>query len=202
LQLLNEETPMSSDEDLFAQQMAGVNPVEIKPRVDLKTGKSKSTPGAERRRQAAVLAGDEVSTNNLTANHIPPVEPLAVIEFRREGVQHGVYRKLKRGSYELEATIDLHHMTVDKARLELFDFMQQCLEYDVRTALVTHGKGDRNPDNPAILKSCTALWLREIPEVIAFHSAQPRHGGVGSVYVMLKKSKAAKERNAEQYNPQ
>ncbi|CAH0992705.1 putative DNA endonuclease SmrA [Sinobacterium norvegicum] len=192
---------MSSDEDLFAQQMADVTPVEVKPRVDLKTGVGKSTPGEKRRRQAAVSSEEKPTDNYLTANHIPPVEPLAVLAFQREGVQHGVYRKLKRGNYELEATIDLHNMTVEQARVELFDFIHQCLEYDVRTALVTHGKGDRNLDNPGILKSCTALWLKEVTEVIAFHSAQPRHGGVGSVYVMLKKSKAAKEQNSKNYRP-
>jgi DNA-nicking Smr family endonuclease len=30
-------------------------------------------------------------------------------------------------------------------------------------------------------------WLREVDNVLAFHSAQPADGGTGAVYVLLRK---------------
>jgi DNA-nicking Smr family endonuclease len=37
--------------------------------------------------------------------------------------------------------------------------------------------------------------LREIPEVLAFHSALKQNGGMGAVYVLLKKSDSEKQKN-------
>ena len=53
--------------------------------------------------------------------------------------------------------------------------------------LITHGKGELR-DKPALLKSCVNHWLKELDSVLAFHSAQPHHGGSGASYVMLRKS--------------
>jgi len=189
---------MSDDFGDFLQQMGDVIPLKAEPRVALKTP-AKSTPGSECRRLSAVSC-EQSDDNFLTSSHVPEVGPHDVVEFQREGVQNGVFKKLRRGRYEIEASVDLHNMTVEQARVEVFDFIKQCLAYEVRTVLITHGKGDRNTENPGIIKSCTALWLRQIDEVIAFHSAEPRHGGVGSVYVMLKKSQHKKDDNGRRFD--
>ena len=171
----------------FLQHIGDVEPLKNQLKVALKVP-VKSTPGSERRRLSAVKVEEE-SDNFLTCSHVPEVGPFDTLLFRREGVQNSVFKKLRRGRYDIEAGIDLHNMTVEQARVDVFDFIKECLAYGLRTVLITHGKGDRNIDNPGILKSCTALWLRQIDEVIAYHSAEPRHGGVGSVYVMLKRVK-------------
>ena len=51
----------------------------------------------------------------------------------------------------------------------------------------------------SILKGCTDYWLRELDTVQAFHSAQPRHGGTGAVYVLLRKSEEKKRENREAF---
>jgi DNA-nicking Smr family endonuclease len=63
-----------------------------------------------------------------------------------------------------------------------------------RCLLITHGKGAQsNP--PARIKSYVNHWLQQVENVIAFHSATPRHGGTGSVYVLLKKTPASDDVN-------
>ncbi|HET8706021.1 MAG TPA: Smr/MutS family protein, partial [Pseudomonadales bacterium] len=37
-----------------------------------------------------------------------------------------------------------------------------------------------------ILKSSVNHWLRQLPQVLAFCSAQPKDGGLGAVYVLVK----------------
>ena len=120
------------------------------------------------------------------------VKPTDTLEFKRPGIQEGVYRKLRLGKYPIEARLDLHRKTVVEARAELVGFIDQALRYDMRCLLVLHGKGDRNPVQPATLKSYVAKWLRESAVVMAYHSAIPAHGGTGAVYVLLKKTERQK----------
>jgi DNA-nicking Smr family endonuclease len=79
----------------------------------------------------------------------------------------------------------------------VYSFIHECLRYDVRSALITHGKGQRNKDQIPLLKSFLARWLPLFPEVMAFHSAQKWHGGAGAVYVLLRKSEKAKAETRE-----
>ncbi|PID54684.1 MAG: hypothetical protein CR978_02335 [Gammaproteobacteria bacterium] len=41
--------------------------------------------------------------------------------------------------------------------------------------------------------------MQELPAVMAFHSAQARHGGTGAVYVLLQKSEQKKRENRERF---
>ena len=52
---------------------------------------------------------------------------------------------------------------------------------------------------PARLKSYVAHWLGQMPQVIAYSSADRRHGGTGAVLVLVKKSAEAKEETREAY---
>ena len=63
--------------------------------------------------------------------------------------------------------------------------------------LIKHGRGARSKPIAAYLKSLVNQWLAQMPEVIAFHSAQIHHGGSASVYVLLKKSEQHKAHNKE-----
>lgn len=185
------------DDNLFLQQMKGVKPIQVEAKVDLaKASLDKTT--AELRRKAATqeLAKD---INFLSGEYIEPVDPLAVIEFKRDGVQTGVYRNLRLGKYQIDARLDLHHMTIDQARRAVFQFIQDCMTNDIRCALVTHGKGEGR-SLPAQLKSCLNHWLPQFDQVLAFHSAQKQHGWVGATYVLLRKSEKKKLETWEMHN--
>lgn len=179
----------------FLEEMKGVAPIRRPERADIQPARE-LTPGHLMRQRAAVTE-NLADRNPLTSDHVELLGPHDQLAFKRDGVQNGVYRKLRLGQYPLEARLDLHRKTVDQARQEVFGFVQDCLRYDVRSVLILHGKGERNPDNVALIKSHLAKWLPELPDVMAFHSAQLRHGGTGAVYVMLRKSRDAREHNRE-----
>ncbi|NJD08410.1 MAG: DNA endonuclease SmrA [Methylococcaceae bacterium] len=183
---------MADDDDsaLFQQEMADVTPIKTSPDRPRAT-KVEPTPGQLYRREAAQRARDG-SGNFLPANFIEPVDPQAELSFKRQGIQQGVFHSLQQGRYPIEATLDLHLMSIEEAREQVYEFIHDCCRLDVRTALITHGKGQR-----AILKSCVARWLPMFPEVMAFHSAQRFHGGTGAVYVLLRKSAKQKEQTLE-----
>lgn len=196
---LLEVNRMEHDKDLeksiFLQELEGVKPLK-----QTRSSHKKiiaETPGQIVRRSLAVEHHESVDP--LMSAGIQNLKSSDILEFRREGVQHGVYKKLRQGHYEVDACLDLHRMFVEEARKEVFGFISECQHFDLRVVMILHGKGDRNPDNIATLKSHLAIWLPQMEEVLAFHSALKRHGGTGAVYVMLKKSPKAKQTNREEY---
>lgn len=187
----------SDDFDLFQKEMQGVEPLANEEKVLLKQP-ADTSPGQQARRIAAVTE-KRLDDNFLSSQEIQLLDPYEVLSFKRDGIQNGVFRKLKQGAYTVDSALDLHRMTVEEARVEVFNYIKESVKYGLRTVLVLHGKGDRNKDKPALLKSYTARWLPEIPEVMAYHSAVKRDGGVGALYVLLKKNETMKQDNRERH---
>lgn len=103
--------------------------------------------------------------------------------FVRNGIQHTVMRKLRRGQYSIGAELDLHGMTVREARQALSDFLRTTHHRCVR---IIHGKGHGSYQKQPILKGKVNNWLQQRNEVLAFCSALPVDGGTGALYVLLK----------------
>jgi DNA-nicking Smr family endonuclease len=185
-----------SDEDLFMRAMRDVAPVD-KGRRQVQKAETAPTPGQRQRREDAEGAHrDVIDPNFLTLGEVEQVEPLAQIAWKKDGVQHAVFRKLQSGGYPIEAALDLHRKTVKEARVLVFNFIASMGARDQRSGLISPGKGEFS-STPGRLKSYTSHWLCEHPEVIAYCSAQKHHGGVGSVYLLVRKSQTSSELNRE-----
>lgn len=184
---------MESEQDLFLEELKGVAPLQLN-KADIKK-QATETPGKRVRRKLAET--EKADSAPLSEFIVPPLKSNDILAFKRPGIQNGVYRKFRLGQYMIEARLDLHKLTVEQARVEVFRFLKECLSYELRMVMILHGKGDRNPDKIAVIKSHLAVWLPQIDEVMAFHSAQRHHGGTGAVYIMLKKGDATKQNNRE-----
>lgn len=190
---------MSEDEKfLFQQEVTGVKPLQVERRERLR-GPATSADSVLHRRAAAVAQSDE--RNPLSDSDIAPLDAWYVLDFKRPGVQNGVYRKLKQGRYQVDAKLNLHRMGVELARREIFEFIAQAQAYGMRSVMIIHGKGQNSPgvEAASVIKGCVDHWLRQLEVVQAFHSAQIQHGGTGAIYVLLRKSEAARQTNRERY---
>ena len=90
-------------------------------------------------------------------------------------------------------------MTQDDAHRALGDFIVRCVQRGLRCVLVITGKGLRRlAEDEAggrvgeigILRNAVPRWLNEAPNrarVLAFAAAQPRDGGGGALYVLLRR---------------
>ncbi len=185
------------DEQAFRAAMGDVKPLRHSSRVTLAKSQSLSDINKQARRESA-LAQVTGKRNDLSGDFVEQLEPNAILSYQRPGVQHGVFRNLRLGKYAVEARLDLHRHTVDQAREALFRFVKDCLEHDIRCALVTHGKGEGR-QQPALLKSCVAHWLPQLDNVLAFHSAQKHHGAAGATYILLRKSDRKRQENLERH---
>ncbi len=187
-----------SEKDLFLEEMSGVKPLQREPRERLI--KPSVMGDVERRREAATQPLKD-KINPLLDEGVDPLDAWYVLDFKRPGIQHGVYKKLRMGRYDIEARLDLHRMTVKQARDEIKQFVDEASKLGLRTLLILHGKGQRKveKENTAVLKGYVNHWLQQLEMVQAFHSAQPVHGGTGAVYVLLRKSADKKRENRERF---
>ncbi len=193
------------DDEEFREAMSDVAPLTGKRRRRLREAaggpqRKEATAAQLERREAALgnSSRDAIDPNSLTLGEVPPLEPMDVLTWKKDGVQHEVFQRLKNGRYPIEGSLDLHRLTVKEARAEVFRFFDLARAKSWRTLLIAHGRGEKSA-TPARLKSYVAFWLSQIPDVIALHSADQRHGGTGAVLVMLKKSPRAKEETRESY---
>ena len=106
--------------------------------------------------------------------------------YAANGVQLSTMKKLKQGHTPWQQGLDLHGFSIDQARDDLSLFIRDAYRAGSRCVLVVHGKALSADGTPPVIKSYVNDWLRQFPQVLAFVSAQPRDGGTGAVYVLLK----------------
>lgn len=187
-----------NERELFLAEMKDVVPLPASDRVLVRPAQEPPTPGLLRRREMA--SDDALSTYRLTIpERVREVGPLDIIGERKDGVQEGVYRKLRLGKYDISARLDLHRVKVRDACEQVQQFLLDAWQHNLRTVLITHGKGVHSPV-PGVMKSYVTHWLEESDLVLAWHSAQPRHGGTGATYVLVRKSSDARQQTRERFN--
>ncbi|RWU12840.1 DNA endonuclease SmrA [Pseudidiomarina gelatinasegens] len=188
---------MSDDFELFRSEMTGVTPLAGQDVADIRTAFAPTLAQQERRKAAEQQLEEDI--NFLSTEYVDLVEPSELLAFKRDGVQHGVYKRLRLGQYPLDASLNLHNHSLRQARVALFEFIQDCHASGVRSALIIHGQGKHSKPHPALIKSYVNKWLRELEPVMAFHSAQRHHGGSGALYLMLRKNANQKQLNRERH---
>ena len=190
---------INEEQESFADVMQDVQPLSKGKNVVRKNVRESSEIAQENRRLSAEgklkQAKDE---NYLTLGEVHSKAPLEYLEWKKIGIQNAVFERLRKGLYEIDGTLDLNRQTVKEARLMVFEFLELSIRKRWRNVLISHGKGEASK-TPGRLKSYLFAWLEQHEEVNAFCSAQRKKGGVGSVYVLLKKSPEEKELNREEH---
>jgi len=110
------------------------------------------------------------------------------LRFHRPSVGKRTMRKLARGSFSVQAEIDLRGMTVAEAKPRLSEFIESCARDGKLCVRVVHGKGLGSGNRGPVLKQKVNRWLRQWDAVLAFVSTRQVHGGTGAVYVLLRQS--------------
>ncbi len=99
--------------------------------------------------------------------------------------------RLRRGQIRPEARIDLHGMTRTEAHAALNVFMARVENTGRRCIIVITGKG-RVSEGGGVLRNEVPGWLNAPAirsSILGFAEAQPRDGGAGALYVLLKRAR-------------
>lgn len=112
-------------------------------------------------------------------------------------IEPGLRKRLERGQLPIDATLDLHGLTQDKAQAALARFVPARAVRGDRTLLVITGKGLKKTgylriEQKGILRTMVPLWLTApdlAPYVAGIDQAHQSHGGEGALYVRLKRKR-------------
>ena len=171
---------------LFQSAVRGVKPL-AHDRAEVGRPRTNKSQIATRRSNATT-GTSETRVDGLSDQFVIDVAAEDELYWARDGVQEAQMRKLKAGQIPFDGSLDLHGMTVEKAREQLWDFLAEACKFEIRCVRVTHGKSARRDGKRPLIKSHVNTWLRQHPQVLGFASCVPRHGGTGAVYVVLKRN--------------
>jgi DNA-nicking Smr family endonuclease len=165
----NNPVPGRSDRLLWREAVRSVTPLHGRAAaVSPASGSAAAAPVEEKRRGR-------------------PVRPPGLDHF--SGVDRANAERLKRGLHPIEARLDLHGKTQAEAHHALAAFIHSSSEAGRRCVLVITGRG-LGPSGPGVLKSAVPRWLEEAGlrrKILAIAPAQPRDGGAGALYLLLRR---------------
>ena len=104
-------------------------------------------------------------------------------------IEKPILKKLAKGRLAIDARIDLHGMTQDRARSALLDFLQLAYAADHRIVLIITGKGNAGM---GILRQRVPDWLHLPPFsnfVNGVRESHISHGGEGALYVRIRRNR-------------
>ena len=113
----------------------------------------------------------------------PKPPPLAKLDRRAKS-------RVARGRIEIDARLDLHGMTLERARSRLSSFLREAQARGHGLVLVITGKG---VSGRGALKHEVPQWLALAdfrPLVIGYEEAAINHGGSGALYVRVRRRRA------------
>jgi len=179
---------LSTDEiGLWRRAMRDVAPLRgrARPQPEPKRGPPARTEGGASEAQAVPPAP---APRPKQVPH-PAPQPQPPLD-RFAGLDRATAERLKRGRYPVEARLDLHGMTQAEAHRALSGFVAASRSLGRRSVLVITGHGRISG---GILKAAVPRWLAE-PELrrhlLAITPAQPRDGGAGALYLLLRRMPA------------
>jgi len=185
-----EHIPEQTDEEnVFARAMLGVEPLDGE-------GGRQIPPASE---PPPVEVPDREEEGRETMQAFMRGEIEFELEYTEE-YMHGHVRgldqrdlfKLKQGQLSIEGHLDLHGMNSDQAYDALLFFLRESFLQGRRCVLLIPGRGLGSPGGVGLIRQELQRWLTRDPLkriVLAFATAQPKHGGAGALYVLLRKRK-------------
>ena len=163
---------------LFEAAMRGVEPLTSRGQTPPRKTEAKGPPKTKRPAAA-------------------PPPPLPSRRAAMPELRHGIaadldarsMERLRRGRVRPEARLDMHGMTQDEAHQALDKFIAASRNAGRRCVILITGRG-RAKLGGGILREQTPRWLNLQPtrgNILGFAEAQPKDGGSGALYVLLRK---------------
>jgi DNA-nicking Smr family endonuclease len=182
VELIREQT----DEEIFSEAMDDVEPVHWK-NTPHPYSKPSRAPGEDSDFEERKMMQEAMEEDT----PIPIPEHPEYIEGWIEVAGKRFLPNLRNGLYSIQGQIDLHGLTQAEARAAVEEYIICMSRYRSCCIKIIHGRGINSPIDRATLKDSLPRLLstrRMSHYVVAYASAPSRDGGVGSTYVLLRRS--------------
>lgn len=122
----------------------------------------------------------------------PAAAPARPVPIAQKTLDRSWDRKLSSGSVEPDRVLDLHGMTLDRAWTAIDRNLEEAIARGQRIVLLI--TGHHRPGDPPVqrgrIRAAVHDWLaasRHAPDIAAVRGAHRRHGGGGSLYLILRR---------------
>lgn len=177
-----------NEADLFEREMSGVRPLpaDRPSRIPQSPAKQPRTVTTSEAEALAALSDLVNGSARFDVTDTPEYLEGCVV-----GTDPRLVRRLRAGEFAYQSHLDLHRMTTDSAKVAVSRFLDQAHRDGQRCVLIIHGRGRNSQGQVPVLKNWLADWLARGPWarlVLAFTSARACDGGVGALYVLLRRN--------------
>jgi DNA-nicking Smr family endonuclease len=142
----------------------------------------------------AFVEKQKISTPNIKSSHraTPPAKARPTTGITLDGTWD---RRLASGSVQPDRTVDLHGMSLDGAWRAIDDALDQAVARGDRLILLItgHQRSSEAPVRRGAIRAAVHDWLaasRHAGAIAAVRGAHPRHGGGGSLYLVIRRKSA------------
>lgn len=114
------------------------------------------------------------------------------------GIDNSTLHKFKREEFKIEAVLDLHGMTENKAFDAVENFVATCFNRGLRCIVIVTGKGLKHSDDEdiftqkGVLRKSVPQWLN-LPHlraaILIYKHPSAKLGGDGALYILLRRNK-------------
>ena len=176
-----------TDEELFSHAMDEVLEIEEFRSLTCAHPRKKAAPHATKidPDQEALTMLAEIAEGHRPI-HLPDTQEY--VEWKNPGYRDDIVQILHSGHFSIQSFLDLHGCTVPEAEEELDEFFQESFKKGLRCVKIIHGRGLRSTKGArikeAVVKRLSGHFRKDI---IAYVSARQCDGGLGALYVLLKK---------------
>ena len=179
------------DEALWSRVADSVRPLKRRRAPEARPEKkeeSAAEPRAAAKKQARATAPPQ-PPRTLEPLAAPRKEPRPLDPSKLADIDRRNAERLRRGQMPIDGVLDLHGHRQHEAEESLIRFLASAQAAGKRCILVITGKGQIGGER-GVLRRKLGEWLNQSPNrtrVLAFAQAQPKHGGAGAFYVLLKR---------------
>ena len=188
-----QEKDPDADMRLFQEAVKGIAPLQQDKvrhqqlrgeRVrQARTGKDKTRHNTQRHGRFEQISQQEKKRSNASFQFSDGFEawfdPNQPLKFSRSKTLSGEVKRLRRGEYAPDLTMDLHGYNREDAKWEVAEFLHVAVKYHHYCVCIVHGIGSR------VLKQQIPNWLVQHPNVLGFHEAPLEWGGKGALLILM-----------------
>ena len=131
---------------------------------------------------------DKISGQITLESFVPSIVVYQESSFQLDG---NLRKRFEKGEVPIDGKIDLHGLTLPQAHQKFMGFVARNIQEGARCLLVVTGKGSQESENGrGVIRKNLPLWCEDAvlkPHILQVTPAQPKHGGSGACYIMLRK---------------
>jgi DNA-nicking Smr family endonuclease len=176
-----------TDDELFSHAMDEVQVIEEFRSLSCSQPRKKTaSPGFKvDSDQEAISILEEIAEGHRPI-HLPDTQEY--VEWMNPECRDDIIQRLHEGHFSIQSFLDLHGCTVPEAEEELEEFFQESFKKGLRCVKIIHGRGLRSTKGARIKKAVVRRLSGHFrKDIIAYVSARQCDGGLGALYVLLKK---------------